>query len=449
MRRVSTLLRQIFVITVLVGFAGVLTHADPLTCSIEETQAALKAQTILMREAERIRAMGIDESTATDEVLADQLRITIRELTESYVGYPTPEIEKSLKFIKFKVLASYARKLGHSMGLTRTSIRLNGRSRAFGIAVAWLAGYGMDAVVINLLVHVLHVPLAAASFSVEIPWSIPLQNVRCMIENLAARKKLIQIYGGEETFEEVREAERAASEELNLHSTSEWLVPTTLQDGTVVGPVASKSKGMAKKALSAVGWDDQHLTYEGLDHFCSEHGESDIFIEGLRADPNLPKQFKLVLLLRHLADTRPPELFYEIQETFSAGFAEIKALGDYSRLREWCLKGLRVETISDLRDLIRTVPADANPKQVIALWREMIFPDLASRNIRQLADLKSPKAIQLADYRRLANNLQILKAKSDQSMDAVWGAEWDKNFSDYFGASIKSSSYCNAMLTGN
>ncbi|MBL7714193.1 MAG: hypothetical protein JNL01_01920 [Bdellovibrionales bacterium] len=397
-------------------------------CTIEEAAQMLKAETILRRAAAENPEQFTDGAgvSTVDERIADRLRSLTRELTLEYTGAQEGTTESVLRLIRWDRLAGYTQSVA---AFTVTSARKGG----IATVLAQVAALAAEFTVPTVLVASGHPELAI--LSPFVPYSVLAHGVKTVACKVSHRASVTALYGSFEDYLETIRIEEAVRKVMGLHSPSDWLAPIEMDDGQFMNIVAGKET-FWRKLWSSLGWNNR-LTYTSLDQFCKERGLEGKFIEGLRNDRRVPSQLKLVLLLQYLADQKNPEVFFYIRKNFAESFQAAELSSEGTELRNWCLKVAQVTDPETLMEMIHEVPKTATPKQVVALWKEVILPILAER--------QGLKSIGYFDFRRLYKNLEVLRARAVRQNQ--WGPVWHKAFIEYLDVSINPKErFCDRFL---
>lgn len=400
-------------------------HAEE-ACTIEEAQQMLKAQTILKRAAAEASEefLGTEAEGSNDERIAERLRSLTRELTLEYTNRQLGATESVLRFIKWRALAGYVKSASRW-------VKSTSRKSGIGTVIAQTSAILAEFTVPTVLVATGNPELAP--FSPFVPYSIIAQGTKTLICKISHRRSMASIYGSFEDYLQTVQIERAVRREMGLHSASDWLAPIETEDGVTLNVVAGSDTAW-RKFLFHSGFSHQ-LTYTALDDFCKELNVDSPFIRGLREDSRISGQLKLVLLLQHLSDRENSRVFLLVQEHFSEAFKSVQLSSDDSALREWVFKIAKVEDPDDLKAMVEKVPPGTTPRQVVALWKDVVLPILAER--------ESLSGIGYFDFRRLFTNLEKLRQRAVR--DAQWNEAWARYFKQYLDASILKQS-CNKNL---
>lgn len=256
--------------------------------------------------------------------------------------------------------------------------------------------------------------------SMAIPYGTILSFVPNVIERFKLKGRLIKLMGGKEAYRAYQLQMKVALEKIKMKNADQVLFPLKTPESSsarVVDAVILSKNTWWNSFMTKMGFNRDALNYASLNLFILMNNVDDDYIQWVKGSKVLDKYMKTALISEHLINLDDKDIALKFRTRFSENFTQLRRSNYWIALEQWTIDIMKAKTIDDIRVMMAKIPAGVEPQKILELWDGIILPHYSNS-----------MPINYFSYRKLKEEITILKDLSYQSKAMTWNREFAEQF---------------------
>ena len=256
--------------------------------------------------------------------------------------------------------------------------------------------------------------------SMAIPYGTILSFVPNVIERFKLKGRLMKLMGGKEAYRAYQLQMKVALEKIKMKNADQVLFPLKTPESSsarVVDAVILSKNTWWNSLMTKMGFNRDALNYASVNLFMLMNNVDDDYIQWVKASKVLDKYMKTALISEHLINLDDKDIALKFRTRFSENFTQLRRSNYWIALEQWTIDIMKAKTIDDIRVMMAQIPAGVEPQKILELWDGIILPHYSNS-----------MPINYFSYRKLKEEITILKDMSYQSKAMTWNREFAEQF---------------------
>lgn len=374
-------------------------HADGETSFTEKELNEIKQQLSLSNSIYQIAL-----STSEKSLLPLSESSWVKELEESSVSllrqsYQMADAEQETLVTRFRSMVKWKnlwKQVKEVAPKVKSYARLNGLGLVFAI-VATAPQEIVAPIIVTAMGRPDLIPIAVA-----FPTTAIAVGGQVAVQRFFMKRELIKSMGSREIYQAFIDTKKEYQSLLKMTKATDYLHQFA-QVGNELEVLVIQKENYMTKLKETFGLKKTNITYSKVIDFCNRRNllEEDFFVKDISEMSELPKEYRAGLILEHLRRTGDEVLVDDLYAWFGDGIVNISLNQEMEDMYKIAKELSQVETLSELKQKIMSLPEDTNAKLLSEVWKNRVIKDLSFSN----------KDLNHFEFRRLVNDFTELYGK--------------------------------------
>ncbi|CAM9911225.1 unnamed protein product [Chrysoparadoxa australica] len=360
--------------------------------------------------------------------LEEILKARVMEFAEFYEKQITLPAEKKGLFRKLFPLFQWSNLADM---LKQSMVGFSGFFKQKGIGVALGIGLGLVTEWSSYIILYASGLPELIPIAMTIPYGTTFTAIPTVFNHMKLRNRMRKVLGGKIPYKAYFKQRKESLKRLKMKSPDQILFPLshlpTFNDGTVNALVLSKNTWIDSFLLK-IGMNPKRLSYPTLKLFTIMNGIDSPAIKWVRDQEGIPLYLKTALITDLIMKSEDEAIKNKFKARFANNFVELNRAPYWANLKDWTLKVMEARKIEQILELMAQIPQGVAPEQIMELWEKIILPHYATE-----FDMG------YASYRRLKEEITLLKAYVQGNPSPNWNSQFYREFATRMSTALKVS----------